>query len=135
MRALTLRQPWAWAITHAGKRIENRTWPTPYRGTILIHAGSKAFDDLAAVEANVGRLSDRLRSEAMAQRSSIVAIAELVDVIHVREFGDDLPPWAAGPYCWMLRNVRRIEPIKTSGRQGLWTPPDHVRRRISALVG
>ena len=28
-RALTLKQPWAWAISHAGKDVENRTWPVP----------------------------------------------------------------------------------------------------------
>lgn len=28
-RALTVRQPWTWAICHAGKDIENRTWPIP----------------------------------------------------------------------------------------------------------
>ncbi len=54
MKALSLRQPWAWAILHAGKRIENRDWGTAYRGPLLLHAsksvGSRmAFDD--AVEA------------------------------------------------------------------------------------
>ena len=28
-RALTLKQPWPWAIVHAGKNVENRTWPVP----------------------------------------------------------------------------------------------------------
>jgi len=28
-RALTLKQPWPWAICYAGKRVENRTWPVP----------------------------------------------------------------------------------------------------------
>jgi len=28
-RALTLRQPWAWAVAYADKRVENRTWPVP----------------------------------------------------------------------------------------------------------
>lgn len=26
MKAITVRQPWAWAICHAGKRVENREW-------------------------------------------------------------------------------------------------------------
>ena len=26
MKALTLQQPWAWAVCHAGKRCENRAW-------------------------------------------------------------------------------------------------------------
>jgi hypothetical protein len=36
---LTVRQPWASAIFHAGKDIENRVWPTDYRGRLWIHAG------------------------------------------------------------------------------------------------
>lgn len=37
--ALSIRQPWAWAILHAGKRIENRDWRgCKYRGPVLIHA-------------------------------------------------------------------------------------------------
>lgn len=32
MKALTVCQPWAWAIVHHTKRIENRSWETMYRG-------------------------------------------------------------------------------------------------------
>jgi hypothetical protein len=39
VKALTIRQPWAWAIIYAGKNIENRSWNTKLRGTIAIHAG------------------------------------------------------------------------------------------------
>lgn len=53
MKALSVRQPWAWLIVRpdlagaarnaaiaAGelKDIENRCWPTKYRGRVLIHA-------------------------------------------------------------------------------------------------
>ena len=38
MLALSIRQPWASLILKAGKNIENRDWPTKYRGRILIHA-------------------------------------------------------------------------------------------------
>ena len=41
MKAISLWQPWAWAITHAGKDVENRTWPTRYRGPLLIHAAKR----------------------------------------------------------------------------------------------
>ncbi len=40
MRALSLRQPWAFAVLHLGKRIENRVWGSKYRGPFLIHAAS-----------------------------------------------------------------------------------------------
>ena len=42
MKALSIRQPWAWLILHAGKDIENRDWLTQFRGDVLIHA-SKTF--------------------------------------------------------------------------------------------
>lgn len=36
---LTVRQPWASAIFHAGKDVENRSWSTDYRGRLWIHSG------------------------------------------------------------------------------------------------
>lgn len=39
MKALTVKQPWAWAIIHGGKDVENRSRKTNYRGKLCIHAG------------------------------------------------------------------------------------------------
>ena len=45
MLALSIRQPWAWAIIHAGKDVENRSEAMARRAerligqTVLIHAG------------------------------------------------------------------------------------------------
>jgi len=38
IKAITVKQPWAWAIFNVGKDIENRSWPTNYRGPLVIHA-------------------------------------------------------------------------------------------------
>src|SRR5438876_81719 len=38
VKAISIQQPWAWAIVHAGKDIENRTWTTTHRGELAIHA-------------------------------------------------------------------------------------------------
>ena len=47
MKALSIKQPWAWAICNLPdqfkKDVENRTWNTKYRGEFLVHA-SKGFD-------------------------------------------------------------------------------------------
>jgi len=43
MKALSICQPWAWLIVQGFKDVENRSWKTNYRGTLLIHA-SKSFD-------------------------------------------------------------------------------------------
>lgn len=37
--ALSIRQPWAWLIVNGYKDVENRDWPTRFRGPVLIHAG------------------------------------------------------------------------------------------------
>jgi hypothetical protein len=48
-KALSVRQPDAWFLVQGLKTCENRTWNTTHRGTLLIHAGSKAMtkDDWA----------------------------------------------------------------------------------------
>jgi hypothetical protein len=44
--AISIKQPWAWAILNLGKDVENRTWDLPckFRGaTVLLHTG-KSLD-------------------------------------------------------------------------------------------
>lgn len=45
MKVLSGKQPWWWAILHAGKRVENRLPSSPvaktkHRGTVLLHASA-----------------------------------------------------------------------------------------------
>lgn len=42
MKALTLTQPWASLVALQKKKIETRSWPTSYRGDLVIHA-AKGF--------------------------------------------------------------------------------------------
>ena len=42
--AISIRQPWTWAILHAGKDVENRSWKLPKKYTnraILLHTGKR----------------------------------------------------------------------------------------------
>ena len=41
MKAISIRQPFASLIVAGVKDIENRSWPTNYRGPVLIHAAQK----------------------------------------------------------------------------------------------
>lgn len=93
MKALSGRQPWWWAILHAGKRIENRKWNTHYRGPILLHA-AKGCTDQEMREAlewmtDVGVVPRSVWAEGPIldmPRGGIVGRARIVDVI---------PPWRA----------------------------------------
>jgi hypothetical protein len=87
MKALSGRQPWWWAILHAGKRIENRVWNTSYRGPILLHAAKGCtrdeYEDAIVWMENAGviaSLADVPRLQAM-QRGGVVGRARIVDVI------------------------------------------------------
>lgn len=40
MKAITIKQPWSALIVQGIKDIENRSWPTKYRGRVLIHASA-----------------------------------------------------------------------------------------------
>ncbi len=46
MRVLTVRQPWAWAIIHGGKDVENRSRNIAgsYRGPVAIHVAKQHAD-------------------------------------------------------------------------------------------
>lgn len=102
MKALSVRQPWPWAILHAGKRIENRDWRgCSYRGPLLIHASlwggtgpqrQEVFDDAQTVM-KTGRGTGVLSAEPvkfgeiMRDRGGIVGVCDLVDVVHVNLSG------------------------------------------------
>ncbi len=58
MRALTLHQPWATLIALGVKTVETRSWATPYRGRLLIHA-ARGVEPTSVGDYQVGRISGR----------------------------------------------------------------------------
>ena len=77
MKALSVRQPWAWAIVALDKDVENRTWATNRRGPLLVHAG-KTYDHEGRdfIENEMGiAVPDEL------PRGGIVGQADLVDCV------------------------------------------------------
>jgi len=44
IKALSLKQPYAWLIANAYLLVDDRTWGTQYRGTILIHASKGLYE-------------------------------------------------------------------------------------------
>lgn len=126
MKALTIQQPWAWAIAEGIKQVENRVWSTSHRGELAIHAGKK-WDE--AGREFLERLGHSVPDDL--PRGAIVAVVDLVDVVpydgsQPQLFGPNLSadPFACGPQCWLLENVRRLDqPIPCRGAQGLWESP------------
>jgi len=131
VKALTIKQPWAWAIIHAGKNVENRTWHTDYRGPLAIHAGlaaARAYHAwaqgwMAAIGVEAPELDEL-------SRGCVLGTVELVDC--VRDSGSR---WAM-PDCWhwVLTNPRPCEPRFVRGSLGLWTLGTTHRLRQTSLV-
>lgn len=118
MKALSIRQPWAWLILNAGKDIENRDWPTGFRGRFLIHA-SKGMtrDEYENAPAWVVDLPgfDEL------ERGGIVGSAELVSCVEYSE-----SEWFFGRYGFVLRDPKPLPFIPYKGKLGFFDVPDDL---------
>lgn len=127
-KAISIRQPWAWAIIHAGKNIENRDWSTKFRGPICIHAAKVMTKDEyrhanQAIQRAVGPVDqawiDRWHGVTAApyrlDRGGIIGVAEIVDCVD-----DSDSPWFLGRYGLVLRNARPVPFIPVKGALGLF---------------
>jgi len=114
MKALSIRQPWAWLILHAGKDIENRTWATKYRGPILIHA-PKTFDGEGYEDIQFARPEIKMPLSHEFQYGGFVGVATLTDCVTRSD-----SPWFGGPYGFVLAAARAMPLIEHPGRLGLF---------------
>ncbi|QYX54405.1 ASCH domain-containing protein [Pseudomonas sp. S07E 245] len=124
MKALSIKQPWAWLIIHGGKDIENRTWHTNLRGRFLVHASkgmtkAEYFEALEVVVRSTD--AETLRSLPMMedlQRGGIVGSVELVDSVDT-----SISPWYMGEKGFVLRDPRPLPFIQMKGRLGFFDVP------------
>ena len=121
MRALSLMQPWASALFLGLKHYETRSWPTRYRGPLLIHA-AKGFPIYALDFANTcGHIKSDLPLGA------IIGLVQLVDVQPTFPLSQDLTAleclygdYTPGRWAWKLADpVLFAEPIPYRGALGI----------------
>ncbi len=118
MKCLTVCQPWAWAIIHGPKRIENRTWPTNYRGPLIIHAG-KSRQWLGTEGDSLPDLPDYDQLEY----GAILGTVTLVDCVPYAERAGEA--FAEGPWCWILVDPKPLPaPVPYKGAMGLFEVPE-----------
>lgn len=143
LRVLTVRQPWAWAIVHGGKDVENRTRNIAgsYRGPVAIHAGLAKFEQ-HNMASRALRAAHGTEVDARILYGAVIGVADLVDVHTV--CGPPFPggewptcsPWAMSDHHHLvLANPRPLaRPIPTKGRLGLWRPDDKLAAAIREQV-
>lgn len=131
MKALSLKQPWAWFLFH-GKPVENRTWKTNFRGNVLIHA-SKTWDSEGERWIYINFCKGKLpikecitRDDPRIKRGALIGVVDVVDC--VKEFDS---PWFFGPYGWALKDaVEFSKPYWFKGSLGLFEVPQELVRKI-----
>lgn len=117
--ALSVRQPWAWAIIYAGKDIENRSWQAVnhglrQRGRIAIHAAKGMTRD--EYEDTVDFLVSRgvgCPDAKDLMRGGIIGSVEVVDVV-----SESSSPWFFGPRGLVLRNPEPCTFVPAVGQLG-----------------
>ena len=110
MRALTVRQPWAWLIIKGYKRIEYRSWQPGKRLRVgerfAIHAGAADWDvddDYPQVD-----FPNELHCGA---------------IIGTVEFTGAVEPIKGRGWEWHLAKPKPCKPVDCKGKLGLWHVP------------
>lgn len=116
--ALSIRQPWVHHILHDGKDVENRDWPTRYRGWVLLHASKNASED-----------RDLIRRHNM-PLGGICGAARIVDC--VKDMDSD---WFFGEYGFVLADAAPLPFVACKGALGFFRPdPEIIASVRSALL-
>lgn len=131
MKALSLLQPWATLVVLGVKKIETRSWRTPYRGELLIHA---SLGKTGAVLAGEPPFTKYILNFSSLPFGALVGKVILEDVLPVtglfmsdaainqlsleeKAFGD----YTTGRYAWMLTDAIQFrQPVRVNGTLGLW---------------
>ncbi len=156
VRVITLKQPHAWSVIHAGKGVENRSRNVAggYRGLVAIHAGLGTAGEAdwswerpeyrAALDSATSAVRHRLDV-----RGAIIGVVDLVDVHwdcwpHGPAMIDGTPPssWRCSPWAMsglhhlVLENPRPLrEVVPLTGGLGLRRMDEDTRQRVLAQIG
>lgn len=127
MKALSIRQPWAWLIVHGGKDIENRTWHTKHRGRFLVHASAgctrKQWSEAVSFALEAGLIKHPAEVPPINEllRGGIIGSVDLVDSVDTSGSA-----WYMGEKAFVLRDPKPLPFTQLKGRLGFFEVPDEL---------
>ena len=108
-------------ILHAGKDVENRTWPTRFRGPFLIHAAKgmthREYENACQFARYVVGINRRLPQFEELPRGGIVGEAEIWNCV-----SESSSKWFEGPHGFLMRKARPLEFRPLAGSLGFFQP-------------
>ena len=125
MKALSIRQPWAWLIVNGYKYLENRDWRIWYKGKVLIHAAKtctrREYGEAVAFAQPLLPPGVTIPPLELLPRGGIVGMVEIVDCVC-----QSPSPWLVGPYAAVLAHPKTLELIPLMGRLGFFDVPRSI---------
>jgi len=120
MKALSIKQPWAWAIAEGFKTIETRTWHTNYRGELLIVSSKQP--DKSMLDWFQQNIMSKIDNQICLEYGKAIAVANLVDCRVMTQADEDAAMCGVYPkaHSWILEDVRKIEPFPVKGQLNLY---------------
>lgn len=123
-KALSIRQPWLDKILSGERDIEVRSWATPHRGWLVLHASRQTEDPeyLGVLRYRTG---------------VILGVVRLTDVhpfrkSDARRVEDE---WEPGCWAWELEDLTELpRPIPYRGRPGLFELSNDLIQEIKRLL-
>jgi hypothetical protein len=127
MKAISIKQPWAWLIVNGYKNIENRSWKTDYRGKLLIHA-SKQIDYTGYSRV----IKNFFPDVPIPLDSKDFNVGGIVGEVYLADIVRDSPSrWAEhGLYHWKVENAKQVPFIQCNGKLSLWNVPENIKLKI-----
>jgi hypothetical protein len=119
MKALSIRQPWAWLIVNGHKDIENRDWATNFRGRVLIHAS------------DAEEYPDQYGGSYPARESMIGGIVGVATITGCVDRSDS--KWFMGQYGFTLTDAKPLPFIACKGALGFFNVPSEVADQLRRL--
>ncbi|KAK7269134.1 hypothetical protein RIF29_21850 [Crotalaria pallida] len=131
---LTMHQPWASLLVHGIKRIEGRSWPSPIRGRLWIHAASKVPDQstIQAMEYFYKEIYalDGITDVTFPQHYPVSRLLGCVEVVGCLK-REELAGWEMLPqgvrleaqtdHCWLCESPQKLLiPFEMRGYQGVY---------------
>jgi hypothetical protein len=143
MLTLSIQQPWAHLILAGIKKVENRTWATPHRGRIAVHAtrlAVRSWSDIFDHDGPRVAVGEEFPLEgggtvlpalSALPVGAIVGTVSVYDCVEEMDLPEDLllhDPFVSGPWVWLLRDPRPLAvPFACKGKLRLWQAPAGLR--------
>jgi hypothetical protein len=114
MKTISIKQPWAWAVFHAGLNIISRRKKTNFRGRLLIHASQNIDHNAYRAIKNISGITPPAASAL--PRGAIIGHVDVHTCVRRSK-----SPWFFGPFGLKIKNPVPLRAFRYRGQIGFFS--------------